>query len=135
MTVAPVRARRPGDDPPADVILQGGDELVVLASQPQLVMVELRAAQMKRIGNEKRNYHATCRRHRWNEDESGHRSGGGVGKTVAEATFPSGRYPSLESIVQKFLNQTGIEVRRAALWGGWLVVGGRATITNLLGDG
>ena len=56
---------------------------------------------------------------------------GGVGKTVAEATFPSGRYPSLESIVQQFLNQTGIEVRRASFGVAGPVVGGRATITNL----
>lgn len=56
---------------------------------------------------------------------------GGVGKTVAEATFPSGRYPSLESIVQQFLNQTGIEVHRASFGVAGPVVGGRATITNL----
>ncbi|NMC02979.1 MAG: glucokinase [Chloroflexi bacterium] len=56
---------------------------------------------------------------------------GGVGKTVAEATFPSGRYPSLESIVQQFLNQTGIEVSRASFGVAGPVVGGRATITNL----
>ena len=55
----------------------------------------------------------------------------GVGTIVAEATFPSGRYPSLESIVQQFLNQTGLKVERASFGVAGPVVGGRATITNL----
>jgi len=55
----------------------------------------------------------------------------GVGTIVAEATFPSGRYPSLESIVQQFLNQTGFKVERASFGVAGPVVGGRATITNL----
>ncbi len=56
---------------------------------------------------------------------------GGVGTTIAEATFPSGRYPSLESIVQQFLNQNKLTVRRASFGVAGPVVGGRATITNL----
>lgn len=55
----------------------------------------------------------------------------GVGTTVAEATFPSARYPSLESIVQQFLNQNGLTVSRASFGVAGPVVGGRATITNL----
>ena len=55
----------------------------------------------------------------------------GIGTVVAEATFPSGRYPSLESIVQQFLNQTGLAVERASFGVAGPVVGGKATITNL----
>lgn len=57
--------------------------------------------------------------------------GQGVGEIVTEATFPSGRYPSLESIVQQFLNQTGLKVQRASFGVAGPVLGGRATITNL----
>lgn len=58
-------------------------------------------------------------------------SAAGVGTTVAEATFPSGRYASLESIVQEFLTQTGSRIQHASFGVAGPVVGGRATITNL----
>jgi glucokinase len=50
---------------------------------------------------------------------------------LAEATFPSGRYPSLEEIAQEFLNQVDLTVQRASFGVAGPVVGGRATITNL----
>ena len=50
---------------------------------------------------------------------------------LAEATFPSGRYPSLEAIVRDFLAQTQLPVQQAAFGVAGPVVGGRATITNL----
>lgn len=55
----------------------------------------------------------------------------GVGAAVAEATFPSGRYASLENIVQEFLTQTGFAIKHASFGVAGPVVGGRATITNL----
>ena len=50
---------------------------------------------------------------------------------LAEATFPSGRYPSLEVIAQKFLAQVNLKVERASFGVAGPVVGGRASITNL----
>jgi glucokinase len=50
---------------------------------------------------------------------------------VAEATFPSGGYPDLESIVREFLARTTLRVERAAFGVSGPVVEGRAAITNL----
>ena len=50
---------------------------------------------------------------------------------LAEATFPSDDYPSLEAITRKFLTQTDWEVERASFGVAGPVVAGRATITNL----
>ena len=50
---------------------------------------------------------------------------------LAEATFPSARYPSLEALVREFLPQVDVEVERASFGVAGPVVAGRATITNL----
>ncbi len=50
---------------------------------------------------------------------------------IAEATFPSGGYSSLEAIVAEFLDQLDLTVDRASLGVAGPVVGGRAEITNL----
>ena len=50
---------------------------------------------------------------------------------LAEATFPSGRYPSLEALVHDFLSQVDLNVARASFGVSGPVVAGRATITNL----
>ena len=50
---------------------------------------------------------------------------------LAEATFPSGRYPSLEVIAQKFLAQVNLKVERASFGVAGPVAASRATITNL----
>ncbi len=50
---------------------------------------------------------------------------------LAEATFPSARYPSLEALVREFLAQVGLSVARASLGVAGPVVAGRAKITNL----
>ena len=50
---------------------------------------------------------------------------------LAEATFASGRYSSLEAIVHDFLEQTGHRASRASFGVAGPVVRGRATITNL----
>jgi len=50
---------------------------------------------------------------------------------LAEATFPSGRYPSLETLVREFLSQADLQVERASFGVAGPVVAGRATITNL----
>jgi glucokinase len=50
---------------------------------------------------------------------------------LAEATFPSGEYPSLEAIVQEFLGEVKLSVQQAGFGVAGPVVGGRATITNL----
>lgn len=50
---------------------------------------------------------------------------------LAEATFPSGRYSSLEAIAQKFLAQVNLKVEQASFGVAGPVVGGRASITNL----
>ena len=50
---------------------------------------------------------------------------------LAEATFPSGRYPSLEALVREFLEQTNLPVKHASFGVAGPVVGGQATITNL----
>lgn len=50
---------------------------------------------------------------------------------VAEATFPSARYSSLEEIVRAFLSQFKVQVDRASFGVAGPVVNGQATITNL----
>lgn len=52
-------------------------------------------------------------------------------KPLAEATFPSGRYPSLEALVEEFRQQYQVPIERASFGVAGPVVGGRATITNL----
>jgi glucokinase len=50
---------------------------------------------------------------------------------LAEATFPSSRYPSLEALVQEFLTQVNLKVTRASFGVAGPVVAGQARITNL----
>ena len=50
---------------------------------------------------------------------------------LAEATFPSGRYPSLEAVVREFLGQVNVGVARASFGVAGPVVGGRVAATNL----
>lgn len=50
---------------------------------------------------------------------------------LAEATFPSARYPNLEAIVREFLLQVDLKVERATFGVAGPVVAGRARITNL----
>ena len=50
---------------------------------------------------------------------------------LAEATFPSGRYPSLEALVQEFLTQVNLKVTRASFGVAGPVVAGQSRITNL----
>lgn len=52
-------------------------------------------------------------------------------KPLAEATFPSAHYSSLESLVQEFLKQHNFSLQRASFGVAGPVVEGRATITNL----
>jgi glucokinase len=55
----------------------------------------------------------------------------GLHASLAEATFPSGRYPSLEALVSEFLAQIDVKVERASFGVAGPVVAGRATVTNL----
>ncbi len=55
----------------------------------------------------------------------------GPSAPIAEATFPSGAYPSLEAVVRAFLDQTHASVACASLGVPGPVVDGRATATNL----
>lgn len=52
-------------------------------------------------------------------------------KPLAEATFPSARYSSLEALVEDFQGQHHFTIDRASFGVAGPVVGGRATITNL----
>lgn len=52
-------------------------------------------------------------------------------KPLAEATFPSARYPSLEALVEEFQGQHHFKIVRASFGVAGPVVAGRATITNL----
>ncbi len=52
-------------------------------------------------------------------------------KPLAEATFPSGRYPSLEALVEEFQAQHHYPIELASFGVAGPVVGGKATITNL----
>ena len=55
----------------------------------------------------------------------------GLKTPLAEATFPSARYPSLEALVNEFLSQVKFQVERASFGVAGPVVGSQATITNL----
>jgi len=50
---------------------------------------------------------------------------------LAETTFPSADYPSLEALVREFLAQVSLPVERASFGVAGPVVASRATITNL----
>ena len=50
---------------------------------------------------------------------------------LAEATYPSARYPSLEALVQDFLTEVRLPVERATFGVAGPVVAGEARITNL----
>lgn len=50
---------------------------------------------------------------------------------LAEATFPSARYTSLEAVVRDFLSQVHLQVDRASFGVAGPVVDGKARITNL----
>lgn len=50
---------------------------------------------------------------------------------VAQSTFPSGSYPSLETIVQEFLERVKLPIERASFGVAGPVVAGKAKITNL----
>ncbi len=52
-------------------------------------------------------------------------------KPLAEATFPSGHYSSLEALVQEFLGRHQFQIERASFGVAGPVVRSRATITNL----
>src|SRR5579883_1572635 len=52
-------------------------------------------------------------------------------KPLAEATFPSGRYLSLESLVEEFQEQHHFQIERASFGVAGPVLNGRASITNL----
>jgi glucokinase len=55
----------------------------------------------------------------------------GPRKPLHEATLRSAQYPDLQSLVQHYLQQSGVTVDNAAFGVAGPVVGGRATITNL----
>jgi len=55
----------------------------------------------------------------------------GLRAPLAEATFPSGDYPSLEVLAQEFLSRTRIKVDHASVGVAGPVVSGQAKITNL----
>jgi glucokinase len=55
----------------------------------------------------------------------------GARTPLAEATFPSGQYPSLEAIAQEFLGRVDVSIDRASFGVAGPVVDGRAQITNL----
>jgi glucokinase len=55
----------------------------------------------------------------------------GLRAPLAEATFPSGAYESLEALVSEFLSRNDLEISRASFGVAGPVVAGRAKITNL----
>jgi len=55
----------------------------------------------------------------------------GARDPVAEATYPSRKYGSLDQVVQQFLAETGSEIDSAAFGVAGPVVSGRSNITNL----
>ncbi len=55
----------------------------------------------------------------------------GLRAPLAEATFPSRDYPSLEAVVSEFLAQTGQRIEQASFGVAGPVIEGHATITNL----
>lgn len=56
---------------------------------------------------------------------------GPLGSPLAEKTFPSARYPNLESLVREFLSGVDLKIKKAAFGVAGPVVGGRVTTTNL----
>jgi glucokinase len=58
-------------------------------------------------------------------------SDGGPRAPLAEATFPSSAYASLEALVREFLSQNDLKISRASFGVAGPVVTGRAKITNL----
>src|SRR2546421_8581626 len=58
----------------------------------------------------------------------------GARKPLAEATFPSTLYPSLEALVRTFLSQTKLPVDRASFGVAGPVVAGPAKVSNLPWD-
>jgi glucokinase len=57
--------------------------------------------------------------------------GNDLGAPLAEATFPSHHYPSLEAVAQTFLSQTHLTVERASFGVAGPVMEGRAEGTNI----
>lgn len=55
----------------------------------------------------------------------------GPREPLAEKTFASKRYPSLEEIIEEFLTETHLSISQAVFGVSGPVVGGRAEITNL----
>ena len=55
----------------------------------------------------------------------------GPREPLAEATFHSADYPSLEALVRQFMSQVNFPIDRASFGVAGPVVTGRATITNL----
>ncbi len=55
----------------------------------------------------------------------------GLRRPLAEATFPTAHYSSLEELVQEFFTQINFPIDRASFGVAGPVVAGRATITNL----
>ena len=55
----------------------------------------------------------------------------GPRRPLAEATFPSADYPSLDALVRAFLSRTDLQAERASFGVAGPVVAGQATITNL----
>jgi glucokinase len=55
----------------------------------------------------------------------------GPREPLIEATFPSGQYPSLETLVGEFLAKVNVNIERASFGVAGPVVGGPAKITNL----
>ena len=55
----------------------------------------------------------------------------GPREPLAETTYPSKRYDSLEAIIREFLAETGQPITQAIFGVAGPVVGGRAEITNL----
>ena len=55
----------------------------------------------------------------------------GLRRPLAQATFPSAMYPSLEALVRTFLAQIQLTVDRASFGVAGPVIAGQATITNL----
>ncbi len=55
----------------------------------------------------------------------------GARRPLSEATFPSGSYPNLQTLVREFLDQVDVPVERATFGVAGPVVGGQARVTNL----
>src|SRR5512140_2632507 len=55
----------------------------------------------------------------------------GPHKPLVEATYPSGQYPNLEAIIQKFLKKVNMPIESACFGGAGPICGGKARITNI----